>query len=611
MARRGDVCCMIIRCCVLLCCCPLRHGLGTPTHTSSTCLHHPSPADILQETVQEEDHEYDVKLLPADRQVSAFLQYDQTQRLVFPLAECGPITITVTPCDFPLSWTLTLRPHRCREERTPPPPRGKKIRAIVSSVGGRGAFHHRHRHNTITNVSYNSTKLLRRDGRNEFSSFRIWQQAASRPNDTTVPAGRLGVGAAAREEAVEEGQTQAAVVEEQYEGHEPRQFMRREAPAGLYVLQLHAGRGATHVHILVTCLWTPPSTTALVTATPAAHGRAITLHWPGGRSSGSGGYCLAVSEGRPFPSLCAARAALSHARHAEKWPRAILGCTDKPWYELPHAPRRALHVAVWEVGHAGPPLGTGLVPAMRSRRIPRLRPGALMRLTPSTVGTAVARFRVRRRGKRLHVIAVACGAKLRLKVMAPHGERLASATGNLGALHLAVKKRQTLPKVLVMRLITWPTGAASEVILTASYSARALSLPRLPRNARVRLRGITCTSATLRWSAARGSHAYCLLVKEDRSGKTWRTRPPRQCGWEAALKETNFAAKWCSEPTTAGRQERTLHALAPGTTYIATVLSRHPTTGRALSFTPARFTTLSPCPSAANTTTSPAASTTP
>lgn len=308
-----------------------------------------------------------------------------------------------------------------------------------------------------------------------------------------------------------------------------------------------------------------------------------------------------MSEGRPFPSLCAARAALFHPSQASKWPRAILGCTDKPWYELPHPPRRPLHVVVWEAGHGGPPLGTGLV---RARKIPRLRPGALMRLTPSTAGTAFAKFRVRRRGRRLHVIAVACGAKLRLKVMAPGGGRLASAVGNMGALHLAVKRRQTLPKVLAMRLFTWPTGAASEVILTASYSARALSLPRLPRNARVRLRNVTCTSVTLRWSAARGTHAYCLLVKEDRSGKMWRTRPPRQCGWEAELQKTNFAVKWCSEPTTAGRQERTLHTLTPATTYIATVLSRHPATGRALSFTPVHFTTPASCPTADNATSS-------
>lgn len=325
-----------------------------------------------------------------------------------------------------------------------------------------------------------------------------------------------------------------------------------------------------------------------------------------GRSSGSDGYCLAVSEDRPFLSLCAARAALSQARQAKKWPRAILGCTDKPWYELPHAHRRTLHVVVWEASHAGLPLGIGLVPAKRSRKIPRLKPGALMRLTPSTAGTAVARFRVRKRGRRLHVIAVACGASLRLKVITRRGERLASAVGNLGALHLRVKKRQTLPKVLVMRLFTWPTGAASEVILTASYSARALSLPRLPRNALVRLRNVNCTSVTLRWSAARGFHAYCLLVKEDRSGKMWRTRPPRQCGWEAALKDTDFAVKWCSEPTTVGPQEKTLHTLTPSTTYIATVLSRHPGTGRALSFTPIRFTTPSLCSTAANANTAAA-----
>lgn len=78
MAWRDDVCCALIRCCVLLCCCPLRHSLYTPA-TPKTCRQ-PSPAYILQETLQEEDHKYDVKLLPADRQVSAFLQYNQTQR---------------------------------------------------------------------------------------------------------------------------------------------------------------------------------------------------------------------------------------------------------------------------------------------------------------------------------------------------------------------------------------------------------------------------------------------------------------------------------------------------------------------------------------------------
>lgn len=80
MARSGDVCCMIISCCVLLGCCPLRHSLRTTRSAPKTCLHHPSPAQLLQETLQEEDHKYGVRLLPADRQVSAFLQHDETQR---------------------------------------------------------------------------------------------------------------------------------------------------------------------------------------------------------------------------------------------------------------------------------------------------------------------------------------------------------------------------------------------------------------------------------------------------------------------------------------------------------------------------------------------------
>ncbi|XP_063840758.1 uncharacterized protein LOC135089245 isoform X1 [Scylla paramamosain] len=608
MACRTHVRCMIICCYVLLCCCPLRYSVHTD-NTSGTC--HLAPSDhIIRETLQAEDHKYDVKLLPADRQVSAFLEHEQTKRLVFPLAESGPITITITPCDFPLSWTLELRPHQGEGRHEGG---SKKIRAVLSAVGGRGVSHprrHHHSTNTITNVPRNSTKPVRHERRNESSVFSVWQQqavaAAGLSYDTTTVPGTEHAGAGSREveEQEEVGeQLEAAGVQEgvavQYEGHEPQQFSRQQAPPGLYVVQLHAGHGATHVHILVTCHWTPPPTAARVTATPTSRGRAVTLRWAGSRNVG--GYCLAVSEGRPFPSLCAARAALSQSPN--KWPRAILGCTDNPWYELPHAPRRALHVAVWEAGHGGPPLGTGLVPAKRTRRIPRLRPGALIRLVPSTAGTAVAKFRVRKRGRRLHVIAVACGAKLRLKVMAPCGERLATAEGNLGALHLVVKKRKAPPKVLIMRLVTKPPGAASEVLLTASYAAHSLSLPRLPRNARVRAKNITCTSVTLRWSAARGSHAYCVLVKEDKSGKVWRTRPPRQCGWEAALKQTHFAVKWCSPPAITGRQEKTLHTLNPATTYIATVLSRHPGNGRALSFSPIRFTTSSLCSPATNSTT--------
>ncbi|MPC90470.1 hypothetical protein E2C01_085458 [Portunus trituberculatus] len=78
MACRTDIRCVIILCCVLLFCCPPRHSLHTDK-TSGTC--HFGPSDhILRETLQAEDHKYDVKLLPADRQVSAFVEHEQTKR---------------------------------------------------------------------------------------------------------------------------------------------------------------------------------------------------------------------------------------------------------------------------------------------------------------------------------------------------------------------------------------------------------------------------------------------------------------------------------------------------------------------------------------------------
>lgn len=107
-------------------------------------------------------------------------------------------------------------------------------------MGGHGSPRHYH-HNAITNVSFNSTKHLGHKGRNDSSAFRIWHQAESRLDDTTVSTGKNHVGAVNRaleEHQVEEGRQEEAIVEEQYEGHEPRQFRRQEAPAGLYVLQV-------------------------------------------------------------------------------------------------------------------------------------------------------------------------------------------------------------------------------------------------------------------------------------------------------------------------------------------------------------------------------------
>lgn len=307
-----------------------------------------------------------------------------------------------------------------------------------------------------------------------------------------------------------------------------------------------------------------------------------------------------LSEGRPYPSLCAARDAHLPSRHRMRdhahAPTLLLGCTDQPRYWLPSRPARALHVAVWAGGSGGPPLGRGLVRGARRRRVPRLRKGRLLTLVPSAGGRAAAKYRVRRGGRRLHIMAVACGGQLRLQVEAEGGRRLTSAMSGQGALHLSLTP--PAPGALTLALRTVPPGASHTLLLAAAPSVRRLPLPHLPRNSRVRVGGVGCSWASLRWSAARASASYCILMEKAASGKPWRARAPLQCGWEDALRDpARYDAWWCGPPTRTRPQEHTMTGLAPATNYTVTVLVRHSGTGRTLALTPAFLGTTSACPS--------------
>ncbi|XP_071546509.1 uncharacterized protein [Panulirus ornatus] len=629
---------------------------------SSTAASGRPSSDIVRVKLLREDYHYDVKILPIDHQVSIYLLEGQVKRLVLPLTRPGPLTISVTPCVFPVAWTISLRPHQAQPLWDTPTsgsaaPQVDNTRndsqshtgdgygtpgnpvhssdlmrrnRSLGSVSSGSYIVHKNRSLVLntSNLTYKYSKPVRRTT-SDVTLSRVknldeleWQAriiTIRSTNDSGIIKDMSPV--IGRKESVKEKDEREDVEEnekeekevllERYEGQEPFQFQRRMAEPGLYLLQVEGLGGSTHVHIYATLSWQPLPPTSLITATrtPTPAGKAVTLRWTS--SVGVGGYCLVVSEGRPFSSLCAARAALQPAhrrgRRLHRGSRGspvVLGCTTNPWYRLPHTPRRPLHVTVWADGRAGPPLGHGLVPATPKRRVPRLRPGELLKLVPSAAGKAVAKFRVRRGIRRLHVIAVACGAKLRLKVESRCGERVASAKGGVGALQLAVPSPS--PEALILALKTSPPGAASQVLLTAAHDARALPLPRLPRNFRVKVGRITCNSATFRWSAGPGSQSYCILLQEDRSGKAWRPRPPIQCGWEAALRQlAHYAAWWCGPPTPAGRQRHTLNTLTPSTTYTANVLVRHPSTGHALSLTPAHLTTSPTCRTPARVTPSP------
>ncbi|KAK3868085.1 hypothetical protein Pcinc_026496 [Petrolisthes cinctipes] len=479
------------------------HHLVVHAHTSTPSLAHastpschPSATQALGGLLRKEDYEYDVKFLPFDQQVSTYLEEGEAKRLMLPLISAGPLTITVTPCQAPLSWTLSLRPNTTGEE----------------------------------------------------------------------------------------------VVEESYEGKDPKVVDRETAHPGLYVLQMSANGGGSQVHVQAECRWAPAPTPSTITATPTpdTRGRALTLSWT--TTSSRNRYCLAASEGQSFSSLCAARA----ARATTSVSGVVLGCTNEPYYQLPYTARRPLHVAVWAVGRPGPPLVTGLVPPRPRSRLPRLRPGRLLRRVLPPGGTIMARYRVRRRSRRLHVVAVACGgARLQLHVKSPSGKRVASAASSLGALYLSLQ--DSPPRTLLLQVKTTPPGAATRIFLTAAHTARVLPLPRPPRKTRIRVKSIKCDSATVKWHAAPGPYQFCLLLEKDHSGRSRRISPPRQCGWERILRQKAApGSRWCSEAISGGSKWFRVPRLTPNTSYIATILSRHPTTRRTLALTPAAFST-PPC----------------
>ncbi|XP_037792750.1 uncharacterized protein LOC119588112 [Penaeus monodon] len=451
---------------------------------------------------------------------------------MFPLDAEGSLAIVVTPCETPLVWTISLRSHAPFYSASESEFRSASLFADASN-------------RTIRKDG--DPKLLEDERR---SNAPRWLQDPTRDTPMEVPILReerrteddRGMSAAVRGYGIERGSYKEVVLKE-YEGHEAVVFQEATAMIGLYVIQIRAEGGPTYVHVQASTKGnpTPPTVRVKVASTPAIEG--VTLTWAN-RNPG-GGYCLVLSEGRPYPSLCAARAAHLPSRHKMRdhahAPTLLLGCTDQPRYWLPSRPARALHVAVWAGGSGGPPLGRGLVRGARRRRVPRLRKGRLLALVPSAGGRAAARYRVRRGGRRLHIMAVACGGQLRLQVESEGGRRLTSAVGGQGALHLSLTP--PAPGTLTLALRTVPPGASHTLLLAAAPSVRRLPLPHMPRNSRVRVAGVGCSWASLRWSAARASASYCILMEKETSGKPWRARAPLQTKTKVRLQLARVASR--------------------------------------------------------------------
>ncbi|CAL4080148.1 unnamed protein product [Meganyctiphanes norvegica] len=248
-------------------------------------------------------------------------------------------------------------------------------------------------------------------------------------------------------------------------------------------------------------------------------------------------------------------------------------------------------------GHVqgGPPLARAVVRPFKKPRVPRLQPGQLLTLEPSSGGRALARLRLRRGAKRLFVVAVACGANLKLQILSSDGSRVASVAGGQGALHL--KLRQNQPSALKMVMTTNPPGAARTLLLAASTSAKGLPLPRLPRNTVVSTIKASCNNVTLQWKSASGNPNYCIMLQEDFNPGGHHIRALAQCDWEDVLQHpVGYLISQCNPGAMKARRQRYLvDHLLPAHAYIATILVQHPITRHVLALKPTYFKTKEDC----------------
>ncbi|XP_068216748.1 LOW QUALITY PROTEIN: protein NDNF-like [Palaemon carinicauda] len=641
---------------------------------------------LVEELLTEEDRSYDVKVLPSGREVSTYILQTEIKRLLFPMVEKGPLTIIVTPCASPLSWTLSLRlwPSSKNEEyvnskttwmsdgehlnnitqdddfyesylydynmiaRDPKMFEsrsvfddyknsrlsGRRVRELRSDSDMSSKFVHtqKKRYETRKRKTYFGRMAKRTDISNEYKALKrypnsklennvkvneIFQRYNRRKKGWTPDSYKSDASASfrgiRRHGPVRKRSVRVKeVILKIYEGHDSIVFQRQSMPSGLYVLQVMPLWRSTYMHIKAKKDWSPVPVIAPVSSTSSTSPEGIMLRWS--PSVSATGYCLVISEGRSFPSLCAARAAreenllytgpkktipryrnlyreTSRLRTPTKNPMLLMGCTEHNWYRLSHAPSNTLHVAVWEEnGIGGPPMGRGIVRPSRRAKVPRLRPGELMTLVPSAGGSASVKFKVRKKGRRLHIMAVTCSTQLHLNVKTRHGNSLGSAAGDPGCLHLVLRD---LPQAsLTFSLKTDPPGAGNSIMITAAHNTRTLALPRLPRRAVVKISNVTCTSALVKWFKAPGNASHCVLVKRLRNGATWTERTARQCGWETLLEKSwLFVDKWCGHSVVTKKQTYKTEALSPGAAYSVTVLVRHGITGRILAMPPKRIQT--------------------
>ncbi|ROT68421.1 hypothetical protein C7M84_013435 [Penaeus vannamei] len=426
--------------------------------------------------------------------------YNKNGELVFPLDAEGSLAIVVTPCATPLVWILSLRSHVPFASASESEIRSASLFADVVS------------NRTIRPVD--DPKPLEEERRS--SSPRGLNDP---PLDTLMEVPIL------REErkTEEDRGSYKEVVLKEYEGHEATVFQEATAMIGLYVIQVRAEGGPTYVHVRASTqgLLFPPTSRVRVSSTPAIEG--VTLTWAN-RNPG-GGYCLVLSEGRPYPSLCAARDAHLPSRHRMRdhahAPTLLLAAQTSPGTGFPRGPPAPCTWPCGRGGRAGLPWGAAWRGARRRRgAAPAEGAAADTRAVGGRTGgrqvpRAEGRAAPAHHGGGLRRATAAAGGG---GGRAPPDERHERPGGAAPVPHAPGARRPD----------PGPQDGAPGGVAHPAAGRRALRapppLPHLPRNSRARVGGVGCSWASLRWSAARASASYCILMEKAASGKPWRAR---------------------------------------------------------------------------------------
>ncbi|KAL7640028.1 UNVERIFIED_CONTAM: hypothetical protein RMT77_009442 [Armadillidium vulgare] len=532
-----------------------------------------SRTEILRSNLLSEDFLSNIKILPDRRDVILHVNSKEDLSLVLAVEKIGPLTLSVSPCYGILKWDLFWRPFPPESYKAFLSDAPQNETVTVSSL--KGSF--------ISNESISVVDVRTR--RSSQSLPKILGNVLIIEDNFTVPMNENP----SVKCLFKNGKPIFEVFLNHGEGREPWIFHKESAGPGLYIIRIRSLSEHSQLNALASRRLGSEITrqremrTFKVKDNYKKH--SVILSW-NSRSDEGKLFCLAVSSIKFYSSLCAAR---DLQRSYKTLPpplvdeSLILGCTPNTFYNLPVTENSKYYISLWQQGTLVPFI-QAIVQPKSHRKSHKLKPGKIVEFTLTNGGYILAKFNVKKSGKKLHVSAVSCYGGVKVTVLAGK-ERVAMAKGR-EALHLAIR-RAPKAKLTIKVSPQPPIQALYRVYLVVSHSARRLPIPRLPKKVSIKAIPLNCTSAKILWSKAPGNSTYCVVLQKHPSGRPPEIRPPLQCGWEEVIRRRDFFDYIeCFTSSKEKRQKKVLHGLPPSLSFLVNILVRHENTGRTLTLAP-------------------------